>query len=318
MTTKLFVVLAVAVLGLVGYATYRDQSSREYLAIQQQYIQDHPGSTINIGVQQLFPNNTIAGAEIGTNPKVERCITCHVPDIAQIGPQNAAQNLVTDFYKYEPNAAQMASDYNLSRTHPAVVTSTMYSQYGPNANLTETAVGVTDPATGQNMVVQVPGFIPSSLDPSGSGAPSGGYGIDQTGCIICHNGNRLALTESEAHTNLIVNPEYSWTEGAALYYKNCAICHGPTGEGGSGPTAGPPLNNQDRLGFFNEDYYLRCIEYGYTGFEHYGSAMPNWSGQVASGYNGPSRGAPPVTLTPAQIKILVQFIRHWENYSTLP
>ena len=46
---------------------------------------------------------------------------------------------------------------------------------------------------------------------------------------------------------------------------------------------GPPLNNQDRLGFFNEDYYYRCINYGFTDFEHYGSVMPNW-GAIAPDY----------------------------------
>jgi hypothetical protein len=180
------------------------------------------------------------------------------------------------------------------------------------------------------VTAQLPGFLPSFLNPANSVAKEG---IDTVGCIICHNGNRLGLTVDEAHAcqtssspprtgcNLIVNPEYSFTEGAALYYKNCATCHGGLGEGG----VGPPLNNQDRLGFFNEDYYYRCIEYGFTDFEHLGSVMPNWSGLAAADYHydasDPLHNKQPITtriLSEQQIEILVQFIRHWENYATLP
>jgi mono/diheme cytochrome c family protein len=154
-------------------------------------------------------------------------------------------------------------------------------------------------------------------------APASQLGIDSVGCIVCHNGSRLALQSTggadvNAHENLIINPVYAFTEGAALYYKNCAQCHGGSGEGG----VGPPLNNQDRLGFFNEDYYYRCIEYGFTDFEHYGSVMPNW-GSVAAGFQyDPVRDKQqPSTarvLSEQQIAILIQFIRHWENYTTLP
>ena len=57
------------------------------------------------------------------------------------------------------------------------------------------------------------------------------------------------------------------------------------GEGGKGP----PLNNQDRLGYFNEDYYYRCIEYGFTDFEHIGSIMPNWGGTASDFTYDPTR-----------------------------
>lgn len=321
MTTKIFFVLSVLLLGLTGLSTYQDQASRDYIAIQIQYQKDHPGTTFQVETQQLFPG--FAAASIGTQPRVERCISCHVPDIGQIGPQAAAQNIVTDFYKYAPNAQQLAQEYHLTYTHPAFVNQGYYNEFGPNAYLT---FQVTDPTTKQPTIVKLPGYLPSFLDPS-TATTTGGYGIDQIGCVVCHNGNRQALDETDAHQNLIVNPEYSWSEGAALYYTNCAVCHGLAGGGG----VGPPLNNQDRLGFFNEDYYYRCIDFGFTDFEHYGSVMPNWSGTVPVDYPGAAASgakSPPLTTggldasSPQQnnwdIDILVQFIRHWENYSTLP
>ncbi|HXA30351.1 MAG TPA: cytochrome c, partial [Candidatus Angelobacter sp.] len=136
--------------------------------------------------------------------------------------------------------------------------------------------------------------------------------------IVCHNGGRLELDQTHAHLNLIVNPEYAWTEGAALYYQYCAACHGNLGEGKNGP----PLNNQDRLGFFNEDYYYRCIEYGMTGFEHLGSVMPNW-GSISPEFTADKTrdkvpANPTRVLSESQINLLVQFIRHWEQYQTLP
>ena len=173
----------------------------------------------------------------------------------------------------------------------------------------------------------MPGPLPASVDPKvlNAGEPNPvaqKIGIDQVGCIVCHNGGRLALDLSStgAHQNLIINPEYDFTAGAQLYYKYCVTCHGVQGEGGKGP----PLSNQDRLGYFNEDYYYRCIQYGFTGFEHVGSIMPNWGG-IAADYNPhanpPGPGAvlntSPV-LTQTQINILIQFIRQWENYNTLP
>ena len=76
------------------------------------------------------------------------------------------------------------------------------------------------------------------------------------------------------------------------------------------------------MGFFQEDYYYRCIEYGFTDFEHYSSIMPNWGSVAADFHYDPSRDKQPPNpvrvLSEAQIQILIQFIRHWENYSTLP
>jgi mono/diheme cytochrome c family protein len=323
----LFVALGVLLLGLVGWAAWKDQQSRQYLTIQQQYQQDYNADDFSVTVQQLFP--TFQEAQVGSTFRVERCISCHVPDITTIGPVEAAQRLSQDFFKYDPDARSIAAQYGLTGTHPAYITpaggnyppSISYAEYGAGSTQTYTYI-----LNGKTQTVQLPGFIPTFLDPSSSGNCSGTganksckIGIDQVGCIVCHNGSRLALDETDAHQNLIINPEYSFTEGAQLYYQNCARCHGGQGEGG----IGPPLNNQDRLGFYNEDYYYRCIEYGFTDFEHYGSVMPNWSGQTPSDYQyDPSRDVQkPLStrvLSETQIWILIQFIRHWESYSTQP
>jgi mono/diheme cytochrome c family protein len=318
--TRLFVALSALLLILVGVAAAQDTQNRKYLAIQQQYQQDYPGSIFDVQVQQLFP--TFAQATVGATFRVERCISCHVPDVGTIGPEQAALRLSQDFFKYEPNATQIAAQYHLSGTHPAYITATgqlyppglSYGTYGADGF---TSYTYTD-NNHKTQPAQLPGFIPSLLNPANNTSKEG---IDTVGCIVCHNGNRLGLDTSgidNGHTNLIINPVYSFTEGAALYYKDCAQCHGGAGEGG----VGPPLNNQDRLGFFNEDYYQRCIMYGFTDFEHYGSIMPNWGGIAPDFKYDPARDkqmpiATPV-LTQTQINVLIQFIRHWENYSTLP
>jgi hypothetical protein len=332
-TRILFVGLSVALLGLVAWAAFKDSAARTYITAQQQYLKDYPSSDFNVQVQQLFPSFPQATIE-GDTYRVERCISCHVPDIGTIGPVQAAKRLSQDFFKYEPNAKQLAAQYHLTGIHPAYVSATgsnyppsmSYAQYGPNGFTSFTWTPYTPPgaAAAAPVTVQQPGPLPNFINPSTdfgeAGNPTGSLGIDQIGCIVCHNGSRLGLDETTAHQNLIINPEYSFTEGAQLYYANCARCHGGQGEGG----AGPPLSNQDRLGFFNEDYYYRCIEYGFTGFEHLGSIMPNWGG-IAADYNPqtnpPGPGAvlnkSPV-LTQTQINILVQFIRQWESYNTLP
>jgi hypothetical protein len=321
--TRLFVALSAALLILVGVAAAKDANGRDYLAIQQQYQQDYPGGVgFNVQIQQLFP--AFNAADVGTTFRVERCISCHVPDIISVGPEVAAQRLAQDFFKYAPDAKQLAKDYHLTGTHPAYVTadggtnppSISYSVYGNYLTngffpYTYTPNGSTTKISGK-----LPGFVPSFLDPSTNPAKEG---IDTIGCIVCHNGNRLGLSldpNQNAHQNLIINPVYSFTQGAALYYKNCATCHGGQGEGG----AGPPLSNQDRLGFFNEDYYYRCIEYGFTDFEHVGSIMPNWGSIAADFHAAPGDRKPNPTriLSEVEIQTLIQFIRHWENYTTLP
>jgi mono/diheme cytochrome c family protein len=332
--TKLFLSLSALLLLLIGVAAAKDAHDHGYLSIQEQYLKDYPSSAklIDVKTQQLFPS--FPQARQGDTFRVERCISCHVPDIATIGPQEAAKRLSTDFFKYAPDAKKLADANHLTGVHPAVVTQQYYDSFGQNAVVTKdgfhpysvgapASSGSSASAAGgaQNSNASVAqsgitGFVPQFLSPAANNGQA--LGIDQTGCIVCHNGGRLETDQAHAHLNLIINPEYSWTEGAALYYQYCASCHGNLGEG----KIGPPLNNQDRLGFFNEDYYYRCIEYGMTDFEHLGSVMPNW-GSIAPDYTADKS----VDKVPAQktrqlsedqINLLVQFIRHWESYQTLP
>lgn len=339
----LFLSMVALTLLLVGVAVARDTQQRDYLAIQDQYKQDYPNDTpaFDVKLQQLFP--AFVGAKRGDSFRVERCISCHVPNLQTIGPQTAAQRIACDFFKYEPNATALKKAYGLQSAagangscmtaHPlgisaqATVGYENYQQYGPSARATDKN-GKPLTATTNGVTEGVPGFLPTNVDPnnpanpgSNPGDPSQSkMGLDAVGCVVCHNGNRLGITEADAHQNLIVNPEYSWSQGAQLYYQYCVSCHGGNGEGGKGP----PLNNQDRLGYFNEDYYYRCIEYGLTDFEHYGTIMPNW-GSIASDYV-PSEHPPGPggavnqkrILTEDQINLLIQFVRHWQQYDSLP
>jgi mono/diheme cytochrome c family protein len=318
--TKLFLALSAFLLLLVGVAAAKDSHDRGYLSIQDQYLKDYPTSSklIDVKIQQLFPS--FPQGRQGDTFRVERCISCHVPDIATIGPQEAAKRLSADFFKYEPNAKQIADTNHYTGVHPAMISQQYYDTYGQNSVATKDGfhpyIASAPSASSSSGAAAAPsgisGFLPSFVSPAQNGGNA--LGIDQVGCIVCHNGGRLELDQNAAHTNLIINPEYAWTEGASLYYTYCASCHGNLGEG----KIGPPLNNQDRLGFFNEDYYYRCIEYGMTDYEHIGSQMPNW-GSIAPDY---SESKPAVyatrQLSEDQINLLVQFIRHWENYQTLP
>ncbi len=335
-----FVVLSAVLIALVGIAAIRDSQDRDYLAIQQRYQSDYKDTTFNIQVQQIFP--AFPDARRGDTFRVERCISCHVPDIGTIGPELAAQRLVQDFMKYQPNAQAVAAQDHFTLVHPAYIANGVsvpsstgkgyapamsFTQYGATGTgfLPYSVTGATtnakqgyqvDPTT--TLAGPLPVSVaPAALDPGDTNPALQKVGIDQVGCIVCHNGSRLSLNQADAHINLISNPEYDFTAGAQLYYKYCVTCHGVQGEGGKGP----PLNNQDRLGYFNEDYYYRCIEYGFTDFEHIGSIMPNW-GSVASDYTyDPARDKQKPgsrILSENQIHLLIQFIRHWENYTTLP
>ena len=314
--TRIFVALAAITLALVGVAAAKDSHDRQYLSIQDRYKQDH-GGVFDSQVQQLFP--VFANARRGDTFRTERCISCHVPDILAIGAQQAAQNLVSDFLKYEPDKDHIITAFGLKLVHPSTITQELYDQYGADSFATTDGFHpytVPGDTAGTTDVVKLPGFIPSFLNPKNNGGKP--LGIDQVGCISCHNGGRLATDDTAAHQNLIINPEYSFTAGAALYYKFCVSCHGTLGQG----KIGPPLSNQDRLGFFNEDYYYRCIEYGYTDFEHIGSVMPAWGSAASDWTYDPAvdKGSKTVTrqLSEDQIQVLVQFIRHWQNYDTLP
>jgi cytochrome c2 len=317
---RAFLVVSVAFLVLLGYAFYQDLS-RPWAPIQEkyaaQYSQDFP-----IQVQQLFPKVQVNGQFM-----VERCITCHVPDIQKIGPQEAAKRLgpnhpsmISDtvFAKYgqdtlicqpatvaaspsaspsaRPSTKPSASAAPSSSAAPAATTAascldpTATPYYVRDANNKI----VTDPTTNKPVVAQLTGFIPNAYK---------GLGIDESGCIICHNGNRQATDQAGAHQNLVANPFGVFATAPKLYENNCAQCHGVTGEGGKGP----PLNDQNRLGFFNDDYYYRCIYLGNTGEEHKNTIMPAWG----------AKGLLPKPIND-NVNLLVHWIRMWEQYATLP
>jgi mono/diheme cytochrome c family protein len=340
MSRWLFVILSAILIALVGIAAIRDSQDRDYLAIQQRYQADYNDTGFNIQVQQIFP--TFADAKRGDTFRVERCISCHVPDIGTIGPELAAQRLAKDFMKYEPNAQAIIAQNHLTGVHPAyiangvsvasttgkgIVAAMDYGLYGATGT-GFLPYAVTGPTTNAKQgfavttTTALPGPLPVAvspalLDPTQTNPSLQKVGIDQVGCIVCHNGSRLALSQTDAHQNLIINPEYNFSGGAQLYYKYCVTCHGVQGEGGKGP----PLNNQDRLGYFNEDYYYRCIEYGFTDFEHLGSIMPNWGSTSPDFTYEPTRDKQKPgsrILSEDQIHLLIQFIRHWEDYITLP
>jgi hypothetical protein len=335
---RAFLVVSVAFLLLLGFAFYQDLS-RPWAPIQQKYAAQY-GQDFPIQVQQLFPKVQVNGQFM-----VERCITCHVPDIAKIGPQQAAQRLgpnhpalISDtvFAKYgqetlicrpvtaaaspsaspsatpsaaaSPSASPSAKASPSATASPSAAPSASPAQSGtvttaascldPRAQpyyvLDTNGKVVNDPSTNKPLVAQLTGFIPNAYK---------GLGIDESGCIICHNGNRQATDQAGAHQNLVANPFGTFDTAPQLYENNCAQCHGATGEGGKGP----PLNDQNRLGFFNSDYYYRCIYLGNTGEEHKGTIMPAW---------GVNKLLPqPVN---DNINLLVHWIRMWQQYASLP
>src|SRR5207245_1024935 len=338
---RAYLVVLVSVVVLLGYALYPDRSG-PWAPIKEKYAAQY-GQDFPIQVQQLFPKVQVNGQFM-----VERCITCHVPDIQKIGPQEAAKRLgpnhpavINDavFAKYgqdtlickpvavtaspsasaapsaspKPSASAAAS----SSAAPGAVTSPAPSASPSPAPSSSPAAApaaascadpratpyylldanghqVTDPSTKKPVVADLTGFIPSQYK---------GLGIDESGCIICHNGNRQATTEAGAHQNLVPNPFGVYDKAPQVFENNCAQCHGALGEGGKGP----PLNDQNRLGFFSDDYYYRCIYLGNTGEEHLGTIMPAWGAKQ---------------LLPAPINdnvnLLVHWIRMWEQYATLP
>jgi len=321
---RAFLVVSVAFLVLLGYAFYQDLS-RPWIPIQEKYAAQY-GQDFPIQVQQLFPKVQVNGQFM-----VERCITCHVPDIQKIGPQEAAKrlgpnhpSLINDtvFAKYgqdtlicrpptaaaSPSTSPSASPSASASAKPSASPTPSPSASPPataaasceNPNATPYYVldangkVVNDPSTNKPVVAQLTGFIPNAYK---------GLGIDESGSIICHNGNRQSTTQDGAHQNLVANPFGVFATAPQLYENNCAQCHGATGEGGKGP----PLNDQNRLGFFNNDYYYRCIYLGNTGEEHKGTIMPAW---------GANRLLPkPIN---DNVNLLVHWIRMWQQYATLP
>jgi cbb3-type cytochrome c oxidase subunit III len=327
---RAFLVVSVAFLALLAFAFYQD-FNRPWLSIQQQYAQRY-GADFPIQVQQLFPKVQVNGQFA-----VERCITCHVPDIQKIGPEEAAKRLgpnhpsiINDavFAKYgqdtlicrpvsasatpsvspspsssgspsasaKPSASAAPSSSAAPSASPA--TTTAASCFDPKAQpyyvLDANGKVVTDPSTNKPVVAQLTGFLPSQYK---------GLGIDESGCIICHNGNRQATTQAGAHQNLVPNPFAVFATAPQLYENNCAQCHGAVGEGGKGP----PLNDQNRLGFFSDDYYYRCIYLGNQGEEHLNTIMPPW-------------GLKKLLPQPVNdnVNLLVHWIRMWQQVASLP
>jgi hypothetical protein len=329
MLGRAFLVVSVAFLALLAFAFYQDLS-RPWAPIQEKYAAQY-GQDFPIQVQQLFPKVQVNGQFV-----VERCITCHVPDIQKIGPQVAAQRLGpnhpavindTVFAKYgqdtlicrpataaaspsaspsatasakpsaSPSVKPSASAVPTSSAAPATAT-TAASCLDPRAQpfyvLDANGKVVNDPSTNKPVVAQLTGFIPKAYK---------GLGIDESGCIICHNGNRQATTVAGAHQNLVAKPFGVYDKAPQLYENNCAQCHGAVGEGGKGP----PLNDQNRLGFFNDDYYYRCIYLGNQGEDHLHTIMPAW---------GLNKLLPqPVN---DNVNLLVHWIRMWQQYTSLP
>jgi mono/diheme cytochrome c family protein len=284
---RVFVILSVLLVAILGYAFITD-TNREWRPIQEAYFK-HEASTAStaamrnaaakspIQIYQLFPK-----VKVNDQYKVERCITCHVPDIQHIGPENAAKALTKPGHP----------------THPIAIDNSIYARYGETAYAMANGQTVVltddkgkvipDPTTGKPQPA-LPGFIPAAVK---------GMGIDDTGCIICHNGQRQATTTAAAHQDLIPNPFGTFDTAPALFEKHCAQCHGVQGQGG----IGPPLNDQDRLGFFNDEYYHRCIYLGNTDPERIGTKMPKWGN----------------LLKADQIELLTHWIRHWQSYAKLP
>ena len=331
MLGRAFLVVSVAFLLLLGFAFYQDLS-RPWVSDQQKYAATY-GQDFPIQVQQLFPKVQVNGQFL-----VERCITCHVPDIQKIGPQKAAERLgpnhpsmITDavFAKYgqetlicRPVTTAASPPASPSASPSATASPSAKPSASPSASPSATAAPaassstpaascqdpratpyyvldangkvVNDPSTNKPVVAQLTGFIPNAYK---------GLGIDESGCIICHNGNRQATDQAGAHQNLVANPFGTFDKAPQLYENNCAQCHGATGEGGKGP----PLNDQNRLGFFNDDYYYRCIYLGNTGEEHKGTIMPAW---------GVNKLLPqPIN---DNINLLVHWIRMWQQYTSQP
>src|SRR5260370_20512552 len=98
------------------------------------YGQDFP-----IQVQQLFPK-----VQVNVQFMVERCITCHVPDIQKIGPQEAAKRL-------GPN-------------HPSVISDTVFAKYGQDTLICRPATAAASPSASPS--------ASASASPSPKASPS--------------------------------------------------------------------------------------------------------------------------------------------------
>jgi mono/diheme cytochrome c family protein len=94
------------------------------------------------------------------------------------------------------------------------------------------------------------------------------------------------IASVEAH-----DKEVAVSGGAALFKKNCTLCHGDNGEGDSGPA----LNDKTFLGNTTDDRIFSTVSSGIPNTE-----MPAWN---------QSHGGP---LTDEDVTQLVAFVRSWE------
>src|SRR5438270_308113 len=101
---KEFIAMVAMTVFLVMVSLFFQDFNRPWLGAQQAYAQKY-GNDFPIQVQQLFPK-----VKVNNQFVVERCITCHVPDIAKVGPQEAAKRL--------------------GGNHPAVIDDTVFAKYG--------------------------------------------------------------------------------------------------------------------------------------------------------------------------------------------
>src|SRR5437899_10586160 len=134
---RAFLVVSVLFLALLAFAFYQDLS-RPWVSIQDKYAKQY-GADFPIGVQQLFPR-----VQVNNQFVVERCITCHVPDIQKIGPQEAAKRL-------GPN-------------HPAVISDAIFAKYGQETLMCRPAKAAASPSASAS--------ASASAKPSASAAPS--------------------------------------------------------------------------------------------------------------------------------------------------
>lgn len=84
-------------------------------------------------------------------------------------------------------------------------------------------------------------------------------------------------------------------DGATLYAKMCALCHGDRGQGYAAPGS-TALNNPDFLAVASDEYLFQNIARGRPG-----TRMSAW---------GSAHGGP---LSDAQVQALVAFIRRWQT-----
>jgi mono/diheme cytochrome c family protein len=252
--SKLFFLSCAALMAVLAFSFYLDYN-REWKPYENAYFDKFPPKDAK-GVK-ITPVQQIYQLQPRNANEVERCITCHVPDIASIGGKEAARRLPL----IKPPA-----DRN-PQAHPDRITEDMVRIYG----------------------------LPSQY---------ANQALDVTGCMVCHNGQGLATEREGAHRNLIVNVFDVVDRGSVVFKANCASCHGQQGEGG----IGPPLNDQHRLGFFNDDYYYDCVFYGALSEHHLKSKMPSWGAQHLFSKDD--------TVNNAKVSLMVHWIRHYQQSLT--